>query len=363
MRLGSPQRAARLHGISVEELLAMAEYLGVDCTGNEELTDAVALACIVSLPEGWTQHLDPSTGQLYWHNVAGRSSTWEHPDEDALFELLPSAEAVGDDCPAARAMAESLCHSSGSDQTRAAAAVEAAAANTADDFVGFMETQLSQRVVADAVAVAGADKTPPATTPPRQRIQLAPIPTLAELQAKRAAQEAQEALRMGGLGVTSSNTARASKVKGLGAELSNSCSPGKSILATGGTKISGVKTRVRFRSESPLAATIKASWWSMRARFTRRHGGGGAENADAAVDPSVGCCAAAISGLDALAGGHAGDRERPGQARDLRRGPCACGSQPVLLHSPNVFFARHVFDRSLDELMDVIDQLMGRLAG
>eukprot|EP01047_Picozoa_sp_COSAG01_P088738 COSAG01_NODE_21026_length_922_cov_0.698663_1_plen_216_part_10 len=105
----------------------MAEYLGVDCTGNEELTDAVALACIVPLPEGWTQHLDPSTGQLYWHNLAGRSSTWEHPDEDALCELLPSAEAVLDDCPAARAMAESLCHSSGSDQSRAAAAAEAPA--------------------------------------------------------------------------------------------------------------------------------------------------------------------------------------------------------------------------------------------
>lgn len=66
------------------ELVAYAEYLGVDPSANGDLMWIVDQSLLAPLPPEWLLHQD-SEGRLWYHNQLTRSNTWTHP-LDALHK-------------------------------------------------------------------------------------------------------------------------------------------------------------------------------------------------------------------------------------------------------------------------------------
>ena len=76
----------------------MAEYLDVDQAEGPALLDAVGLAAEWPLQVGWSMHVaEGDPGRVYWHDASSNTSTWEHPEDLRLRNLVwhtrQSAEA------------------------------------------------------------------------------------------------------------------------------------------------------------------------------------------------------------------------------------------------------------------------------
>ena len=89
------QRNGSLHATprALQEVLAMADYLGVPCDGdlgNAALWIADAALC-PQLPIGWEEHFAPDGAPYYYHGTLGGACVWEHPQ---LALLRGVAQAI-----------------------------------------------------------------------------------------------------------------------------------------------------------------------------------------------------------------------------------------------------------------------------
>ena len=257
MWASSPHAVAEKHGLDLEELLAMAEYLDVDPTEGLALLDAVGLAAEWPLQVGWSMHVaEGDPGRVYWHDASSGTSTWEHPEDLRLRNLVwhtrQSAEA-----PSLATVAED----GGSPPGAAASPPALLSSPTSpdlDSFVGFMESQLSHRVTTDD----------PATSPPaKPKMELPPIPTLDQLRRSRqqkpntatlptnsgADQRRSQSRRPGGILCPPPEAASTLDVQSL---------PSPEALAAIGGVRTGRMRRVTFGAESvrEIPAVVSGPW-------------------------------------------------------------------------------------------------------
>ena len=47
------------------------------------------------LPDGWTEHLEPDFGLVFFREAATGQCTWRHPVDHHLFEALPRIQELG----------------------------------------------------------------------------------------------------------------------------------------------------------------------------------------------------------------------------------------------------------------------------
>ena len=75
---------------TMEEVLDMAGFLGIDPEAEPRLMWIAKQACLAPLPEGWAELEDPA-GQPYYYHAATDRSTRAHP-LDATFQVLLKME-------------------------------------------------------------------------------------------------------------------------------------------------------------------------------------------------------------------------------------------------------------------------------
>jgi Ca2+-binding EF-hand superfamily protein len=76
-----------------EELIDMAEYLGIRILSEPYLLWIVDSALRAPLPEGWSTHTDKKGRSFYFNRVSGISQ-WDHPADDEFRRLIDEYRAV-----------------------------------------------------------------------------------------------------------------------------------------------------------------------------------------------------------------------------------------------------------------------------
>lgn len=76
-----------------EEIIDMAEYLGIRVLSEPHLLQIVDTAVRAPVPEGWSIHTDKKGRNFFFHQRTGRSQ-WDHPSDDDFRRMRDNARAM-----------------------------------------------------------------------------------------------------------------------------------------------------------------------------------------------------------------------------------------------------------------------------
>ena len=79
---------------NVTEVIEFAKYLGIDPNTESSLLWIAQEAINAPLPQGWSDHTDPS-GNVYFYHAPTQESTWVHPLDDHYKHLVKRLRRTG----------------------------------------------------------------------------------------------------------------------------------------------------------------------------------------------------------------------------------------------------------------------------